>query len=339
MTIASHRATGRCGSWALRRVSGLVLMVVLAGVGPAQTGDTTTLDLGEGVKVELVRIPAGEFLMGENHITRSLTGFFGPHEFFGRTVRLSRSFRTGKYEVTVKQFRRFVEATGYQTDAESGQRTWGGLRTGLFTVVDGAWRKNATASWRNPGFSQEDDHPVTGISWYDATAFCEWVSSRTRRACRLPTEAELEYAQRARTPTRYFWGIGMDEKGAWANVADSDGLQDDDVLGDNKHLMKNVVPEDRNDNYRYTAPVGMFHANAFGLYDAIGNVWEYTLDWAGVKPALADPRGTGDEKVRSMRGGSWISTPDLYRSSFRPEIEPESRTSTRGMRLVVEVAP
>ena len=100
--------------------------------------------------------------------------------------------------------------------------------------------------------------------------------------------------------------------------------------------MRSLIPEGRDDGYEGTAPVGSFYPNPRGLFDAIGNVWEYTLDWAGEDPARTDPRGSEAEGVRSMRGGSWLNSPDAYRPSFRPEIEPGGRTSTRGMRVLVE---
>ena len=305
-----------------------------------------SLDLGGGVKLELVRIPAGGFMMGETEVARNLIGLFAPQELRVRHVKITKPFYVGKYEVTVDQFRRFVEATSYQTDAETGKRPWRGLTTGAYTVVDGNWGKDENASWKNPGFPQEGNHPVTCISWYDAVAFCQWVVSQTKRPCRLPTEAELEYAHRAGTPIRYYWGNRPADAGRkpdsplgyWANVGDDKmrDSADEDIFLDSKNVMKSLIPKGRDDGYTYTAPVGMFYPNPFGLYDAIGNVWEYTLDWAGPNPGLTDPRGADSEKVRSMRGGSWISTPDLYRPSYRAEIEREGRTSTRGMRILVE---
>jgi len=274
------------------------------------------LDLGGGVQLETVRIPAGEFLMGENHLTRSLTGFFAPQEAFGRRARIDRGFEIGRYEVTVEQFRRFVEASGYQTEAERGQ--------GAYTIVEGAWKQSGKASWREPGFAQDGRHPATCVSWNDAEAFCQWLSGQTKRKCRLPSEAELEYAQRGGTPTRYWWGVSMDAKGRWANVAEAGRLEDDDVLGERRGMMKNAVPKGRKDGYLYTAPAGSFYPNPFGLYDAIGNVWEYTSGFGR------------DGKLRGMRGGSWLSTPDLYRPSYPAEVASDSRTSTRGLRVVVE---
>ena len=313
------------------------LLAVLASPPPeVQTGQGLRIDLGQGEILETVRIPAGGFMMGESHLNRNSIGFFAPHELIARRVVLSKPLFAGKFEVTVGQFRRFVAETGYQTDAESGKRPWHDLTTGAYTVVEGSWGKKADASWRNPGFEQTDLHPVTCLSWFDAVSFCEWVGRRSGRKCRLPTEAELEYVQRGATENTYYWGVRPDPLGRHANIADAGGLEDQDLFFDQGPTMKRFIPKGRNDGYRFTTPVGYFQPNLFGLYDAIGNVWEYTLDWEGADPRRRDPGGSTTGPVRSMRGGSWMSSPDFCRPSFRAEIAPESRTSTRGMRVVIE---
>jgi len=251
-------------------------------------------------------------------------------------VRLTRPFYAGTYLVTLQQFRRFIEASGYVTDAENGSRPWRGLTRGAYTIVGNSWGPRPDASWRSPGFPQDDTHPVTCISWNDADAFCRWVAAQTGRKARLPTEAELEYLQRTGTETRYYWGSRPDPRGLWANVTDDGMIGDEDIFPDGQPLMKHWIPKGRNDGYRYTTPVGFFGPNPFGLYDAIGNVWEYTQDWEGPDPALVDPRPTSAARLKSMKGGSWMSTPDFYRPSLRIQVEPESRTSTRGIRVVLE---
>jgi formylglycine-generating enzyme required for sulfatase activity len=312
----------------------------LAGVdgsfADGQQKPAVRFDLGKGETLEFVCIPAGYFVMGESHLNRNSIGFFAQHELIARRVSLSRGFYVGQCEVTVGQFRRFVDETGYQTDAESGKRPWRGLTTGAYTVVGDGWGKKADASWRNPGFEQTDLHPVTCLSWFDAIAFCEWVSRWSGRKCRLPTEAELEYAQRGATETPYYWGGRPDPSGRLANIADAGYLEDQDLFFDQRPAMKRFIPKGRNDGFRYTTPVGYFQPNLFGLYDAIGNVWEYTLDWEGGDPARVDPRGSPSVPLRSMRGGGWMSSPDFCRPSFRAEITPASRTGTRGMRVVIE---
>jgi sulfatase modifying factor 1 len=315
----------------------LILFVLAATSWMVMTAQApASLDLGAGIAVELVRIPSGEFMMGESNLNRSSIGYFAPHDLIARTVQITRPFDAGKYPVTLAQFERFVNATNYVTDAESGKRPWRGLTKGEYTIVDGVWGPKADANWRNPGFPQSPTSPVTSISWYDADAFCRWASKQTGENVRLPTEAELEYLERAGTETPYFWGAHPDDHGTLANVADYGIAGDEDIFPDGQPPMKTFTREGRDDGYRYTTPVGFYQPNLFGVYDAIGNVWEYTRDWEGADPPRVDPLGATSEPFRSMKGGSWMSSPDFYRPSIRLAIEPESRTSTRGFRVVVE---
>lgn len=245
----------------------------------------SALDLGDGTAVQLVLIPPGEFMMGESNLTRSSIGYFAPNDLIGRTVRISRAFYAGKYPITVAQFKRFVTATNYLTDAESGKRPWHGLTKGEYTLVGDNWRPDEQANWRKPGFSQGPTDPVTSVSWYDADAFCNWASKQTGRIVRLPTEAELEYTERAGTATPYFWGAHADDHGKLANVADEGVKGDEDIFFEDQPPMKTFTRTGRDDGYRYTTPVGFYQPNLFGVYDAIGNVWEYTRDWEGADPA------------------------------------------------------
>lgn len=302
----------------------------------ASSSALLSLNLGDGIELALVNIPAGQFTRGESHLNRSDIGFFSPHELIAQSAEITKPFLAGEYLVTVAQFKRFVEASSYVTDAESGSRPWRDLSKGCYTVNRNSWGPSAQANWRNPGFAQDSTHPVTCVSWHDAEAFCQWASKQTGRNVRLPTEAELEYLQRAGTDTPYYWGTHTDYRGARANVADGDIAGDEDIFPDGEPSMKKFTRKTRNDGYRYTTPVGFFPPNLFGVFDAIGNVWEYTEDWEGDEPARVDPHGATSERYRSMKGGSWMSTPDFYRPSIRLQIEPESRTSTRGFRVVVE---
>jgi sulfatase modifying factor 1 len=311
------------------------LMVVITAAAADQAA-SSTLDLGAGVRLQLVDIPSGQFTSGESDMSRSNIGFFSPHEIIARSVQISKPFYTGKYLVTVGEFTRFAQAANYVTDAESGSRPWRDLTKGCYTVTGKSWGAVADASWKKPGFAQDETHPVTCISWNDAKAFCDWLSKQTGKKVRLPTEAELEYLQRASMETAYYWGNRTDYRSRWANLADGDIVGDDDLFPDGQPSMKRFTMEKRNDGYKYTTPVGFFPPNMFGVYDAIGNVWEYTEDWEGDDPARVDPHGASSERYRSMKGGSWLSTPDFYRPSIRLQIEPESRTSTRGFRVVVE---
>src|SRR5262249_10455549 len=143
-----------------------------------------------------------------------------------------------------------------------------------------AFIPGARYSWRNPGFAQTDEHPVVNVSWNDAQAFCDWLSQKEGKKYRLPTEAEWEYGCRANTRTRFHGG---DEDGTlWqvANAMDrSLGAQWSYNKLKNKEVQRRLsdwfesVTWD--DGYPFTAPVGRFRPNAFGLYDMHGNVWEW----------------------------------------------------------------
>jgi formylglycine-generating enzyme required for sulfatase activity len=147
---------------------------------------------------EMVVVPAGNFMMGS---PKTEVGRFDP-EGPQHPVTIATSFALGKYEVTVAEFKDFVQVTGYQTEAErnpdQGLAVWDEKKD--------KWVWSKGQSWRSPGFAQDDRHPVVGVSWNDAQAYVEWLAKRTGQAYRLPSEAEWEYAARAGTTTARFWG-------------------------------------------------------------------------------------------------------------------------------------
>jgi len=143
----------------------------------------------------LVLIPVGPFVMGDDN--------GHDDEKPAHKVTISKPFYLGRCEVTVEQFRRFVEATGYTTDAEKGTGFRGAFGWDRATMD---FKMNEEFSWQNTGFAQADSHPVVNVSWNDAMEFCNWLSRQEGKTFRLPTEAEWEYACRAGTTTRYFHG-------------------------------------------------------------------------------------------------------------------------------------
>ena len=223
---------------------------------------------------EMVVIPAGAFMMGSGPEEGD------PAERPRHRVRVDR-FALGRYEVTRSEYRAFAEARG----------------------ADGAWYGS---SWRDPGFAQDDDHPVVNVSWEGAQAYVRWLSRETGERYRLPSEAEWEYAARGGTTTRRYWGDSSSQCG-YANGADA--------------AAKRVYAgwtwaAACDDGWVYTAPVGSFEANAFGLFDVLGNVMEWTEDcWHG-NYARAPSDGTawkrrGDCGRHVRRGGSWSGGPRL----------------------------
>jgi formylglycine-generating enzyme required for sulfatase activity/serine/threonine protein kinase len=269
----------------------------------------------------MVVIPAGEFWMGspESEVGRE------PGEAKERRhrVQIERAFALGQREVTVGEFRRFVDASGYQTEAE---RDVGAKGCYAWDAKDGKWNWRAGLIWRKPGYEQKDSHPVVCVSWNDANRYAEWLAKQTGQAYRLPTEAEWEYAARAGTMTARYWGEDPNQACRYANVADQTKGPENKVWTE-KH--------DCSDGYWYTAPVGSFQPNPWKLYDMLGNAWEWTCsayakDYDGSEEKCTDKVTTGPLAVR---GGSWRHLPAWVRSAFRAGVDPTARNYALGFRL------
>jgi formylglycine-generating enzyme len=313
----------------------------VAAAGPAPTGKGITNSIG----MTLVLIPAGEFMMGSGESVEKILATFPNYdrkpEFFNdefpqHRVRITRPFYCGVHEVTNAEFRQFVDATGYKTQAE---------REEVHPLGSGGWGFNQTEqrfegrnmkyNWRNPGFEIRDDGPVVNVTWNDAVAFCRWLSNKEGRTYRLPTEAEWEYAARGGTKTRYWAGDDPNSLARIANTADAAFF----------HAYPRYYPREKtlsaNDGQVFPAPVGSYPANLFGLCDVHGNVWEWTNDWWAedyyAHSPVDDPPGpvAGDKKVR--RGGAWHSAPLFARISFRNYNKVESRYPNLGFRIVGNV--
>jgi formylglycine-generating enzyme required for sulfatase activity len=230
-------------------------------------------------------------------------------------------FYLGKYEVTVGQFRAFVNATGYRTEAEKGD--------GADHFTGSGWKIGANINWRNPGLSQTDRHPVVCVSYNDAVAFVEWLSRTAGKTYRLPTEAEWEYAARSG---------GKKYKYSWGNGSPSGNIGDISVKREFPE-WPNSIWEGYNDGYAFTAPVGSFSPNELGLYDMTGNVWEWCSDWFGVKyyseSRRTNPQGPDSGQFRVIRGGSWNCEARSLRASLRVRVDPSGRFDGLGFRLVL----
>jgi formylglycine-generating enzyme required for sulfatase activity len=269
--------------------------------------------------MEFVLVPEGSFIMGS------------PAEEVGRwekddregpqhRVEITRPFYLGKHEVTVGQFLKFVQDTGYKTEAENGG--------GAFTWVNGKWEKTEGIYWDNPGFPQSKSHPVTCVSWNDAHAFIRWLNRKSGRTYRLPTEAEWEYAARARTTTARFWGNDLNRTCEYANVADQTRSPEGKTWEDRFECK---------DDYWFTAPVGSYQPNGFNLYDMLGNVWEWCEDWFDAKyykkSPTQDPLGPSIGSERIVRGGGWRNLPRYVRSANRGSSLPDYRSYGLGFRI------
>ena len=288
----------------------------------AAAGKELTLDLGNGVSLKLVLIPAGKFLMGSPETESGRNRDETRHE-----ITISRPFYLGMTHVTVDQFAAFVKDKGYKTDAEKNGSS-GGIE-----IKDGrlVGSKVTGCSWRDPSFDQKGDHPVVQVSWNDAQAFCAWLSRKTGKTVLLPTEAQWEYACRAGTTTAYPWGDNPDDGKGWANGADQ-SLQ--------KKLPNAPVGWtffNWDDGYVFTAPVGSFKVSAFGLYDVNGNAWQWCQDRYGTYApgAATDPAGPDAGGARVLRGGSWGTHPSGCRAAVRDKHFPNDRSVNFGFRVAV----
>lgn len=275
--------------------------------------------MDNSIGLKLVLIPAGEFIMGSPATEKGRR-----EDEPQRRVRLSRAYELGQFEVTRGQFRQFVIATKYKSDLERGIR--GGYGVDVDTgKLAGPDKKYA---WHFTGFPQTDEHPVVNVTWNDAMAFCRWLSTKENRVYRLPTEAEWEYACRAGSKTAFCNGDDYEKVIEVGNVVDKDA----------KAKFVDRIAVAGSDGYVFTAPVGKFKANAFGLHDMHGNVWEWTVDWFGPPPTTdqIDPRGpeTGKEKV--IRGGDWYHDWSFARSAQRYPMHPTLYRRHAGFRVVRE---
>jgi len=296
--------------------------------------------------MKFVLIPAGEFMMGSEESADSLALSFPQYDrkrFMAlgdeapvHKVRITKTFYLGQHEVTVSQFRRFLEASGYTPESEADGT--GGYGYNPFYAPAKSARGDAFEgrdpkySWRNPGFQQGDDHPVVNITWNDAVAMCKWLSETEGKTYRLPSEAEWEYAARAGTATRYHTGNDPQSLLKAANVFDAEATENWEKWAG--YALAG------SDGFAFTSPVGSYSPNAFGLYDMHGNVWEWTADWHDdhyyAHSPLDDPKGPVTGTVRVRRGGSWHTWAFYARSSYRNWNAPDTRYTLVGMRLVRE---
>jgi formylglycine-generating enzyme required for sulfatase activity/predicted Ser/Thr protein kinase len=230
-------------------------------------------------------------------------------------VVIARPIAFGEYEVTRAQYGAFVEETHRQS-------------TGGCSIYDGEWTKHSELDWSRVGFAQTASHPATCVSWQDAKAYVSWLSAKTSHVYRLPSASEWEYAARAGSEGSRPWGASTKDACAAANVADESAAER--FPGWDVHTC--------NDGYVFTAPVGAFAANAFGLNDMFGNVFEWVEDcwhdsYQGAPLDGSAWVGTGCDQ-REMRGGSWFTTPAFVRAAYRNRFEPDYRSNSIGFRVV-----
>ena len=269
--------------------------------GSSGSGETITVS---SIGYKMVYIEPGTFMMGSPSDEPGRHGRETRHR-----VTLTKGFYMGATEVTVGQWRRFIRDTRYKTEAETGD--------GAFVWNGSEWVKKAGTNWDNPGFSQDDDHPVTCVSWNDVQRFIQWLNGKEGAAkYSLPTEAEWEYACRAGSETAYCFGSGAGQLDQYAWY---------------------------DDNSRRSAhPVGLKKPNAWGLYDMHGNVWEWCEDHCEWKNKVIVTDTYLDNVVdplcrqgalRVYRGGSWHNHARGCRSAALTGGSPGFGVGDLGLRL------
>jgi formylglycine-generating enzyme len=292
-------------------VTGFVFLALAAGAGGPPPAKQLSFPLTDKQKLEFVWIEPGRFQMGSPATDKLADEAEKPQ----REVRIEKGFYLGRTTVTFGQFQEFVLDVAYRTDAETDRRFPGGHGFNTDRNKFEGWSPQYT--WRNPGWPQTGNHPVGNVSWNDAVKFCEWLGKKMGKTVRLPTEAEWEYACRAGTTTVFFTGDDPASLKGYANVPD-EALRT--KLGE--PAGKARFPFD--DGYPFTAPVGKFKPNPWGLHDMLGNVFQWCADEV-----------PGDSPKRVLRGGSYNLNIQTCRCAYRGFSKPEGRYSYTGFRVVV----
>jgi formylglycine-generating enzyme required for sulfatase activity len=268
---------------------------------------------------EMVVIPAGRFLMGTPRSIQVATEV--PAELDPVEITIGRDFALGRYEVTRAQYADFARATGRERQLVRC-RTWVEERQG-FRDLEVRWDAPNVPAQPRP------DHPATCVDWHDARAYAAWLSERTGHAYRLPSEAEWEYAAKAGSRALQSWGAATRKHCRHANSNDRATLA-------RYPLAWTIVACD--DGFADVAPVGSLRPNAFGLYDMIGNVWEWLEDCSSLSyfGRPLDQRAwtwEGGCKRRIQRGGGWSTGPERSRPGFHGDGDDEDRADFAGFRV------
>ena len=310
---------------------GLALSVLSVGLASAAEDATVVAKAAKIMRdcstcPEIVVVPAGKFMMGTPG---------GSDEFDEDTgespqiqINIEKAFGLGKTEVTTAQYGDFVRESGYQPSP--GCRLW-----------NDRWIADPKSDWRGDGLrkSPKPTFPVTCVNWNDAKAYAAWLSKKTGKAYRLPSESEWEYAVRAGTTTPRYFGMNSFEGVSISLACDNANVYD--VTSQASYPFPYPYARCK-DNVADLATVGSFKPNAFGLYDMIGNVSEWVEDcytgsyWG--RPL--DQRAwvwQGGCETRGLRGGAWTSRPADARSAKRFNAAADTRTTYIGFRIARDV--
>ncbi|HET9398613.1 MAG TPA: formylglycine-generating enzyme family protein [Sphingomicrobium sp.] len=271
----------------------------------------------------MIVIPAGRFTIGSPADEAGRRDDEGPKA----EIQIGHPFAIGRYEVTRRQYEAFLSDTKHPVS--------GNCMTDR--RKPGTWALDPETDFHDPGFPQTGDHPAACVSWDDAKAYIAWLNAKSGGGYRLPSEAEWEYAARAGSSTEYPWGPSIHDGCIHINGYD---LTIAAAKGD---LYKGEPVSFANctDGYLNTSPVGTYAANAFGIYDMIGNVGEWVEDCSTTSYAAIRADGTsefGDCSKRMVRGGSWGTAPRQMRSAERMRYDPAAIDDSIGIRVAKTLA-
>jgi formylglycine-generating enzyme required for sulfatase activity len=309
----------------MRRVAAAALLLLAAGPAQPQAAPAGAAARDCDVCPELATVPPGQFLIGSSPDAPELDPSTG--ESPAVALSFARPFQVSRREITVGEYRRFVDATGAK--AVPGCRVWSG----------GQWIQDPDRSWRDPGFAAppRDDDPVVCVSWDDARAYAEWLSAESGKRYRLPSEAEWEYVARGGTSYPRYWGerdsredLVLSLACDYANVYDASAVEALGLLGPNARCS---------DGAPTLTQAGRYKPNAFGVHDIIGNAREwvmdcYTASYAGRPQDARAWTWQGGCELKGVRGGSFASRPLEARAPARGAAPAAHRQSDLGFRVV-----
>jgi formylglycine-generating enzyme required for sulfatase activity len=308
----------------LRRLTSMFLVLCLAAGAHARDGvqarDATAVQLPAGAQFRecsdcpaMLVVPPGSVQMG----------FDGgePDRYEGpvHSVRIRRAFAVGLYEITNAQYAAFVQATGHTH----------GVGCNVWVPDEHTIRKDDSLTWRDPGYGRppRDDEPVACVNWNDAQAYVAWLRQITGQKYRLLSEAEWEYVARAGSAAAYPWGDDPEGACRYANVYDATAVDPRTPWPATKCA----------DGHVGVAPVGSLAPNALGLYDVIGNVWEWVEDCYAMPYPARPIDGSAQTRAgcdrHGVRGGSWRTDVRRQRPAFRGRDEPTLNSNIFGLRV------
>ena len=265
---------------------------------------------------EMVVVPPGEFIMGSTNEEVTRAGVRQQdwlREQPSRKVVISKPFAMGRFEIKVSEWRAFLNEVDIDTGSEC--LTW--------DISTNSWTELKNADWQNPGYDQSDNYAVGCVGLADAIVYVRWLSEKTGNIYRIPTEAEWEFSARGGQQTLQYWGDSMENICAYANVSDLDRADIHGGLAENPTRYFKC-----RDGFPYTAPVGSYLPNQFGLYDMVGNIWEWVEDCYAPGYAGA-PKDGSSRKVDACESAGigmnhFLAEPPQLDSEIPLEMRPRS---------------